>query len=96
MTTKPKNPKRYLTAAIWTSAVATIIFMGFYLQILFTSPILHPPVGWQKVSPQLRYESAVAELEIVRDLLACASFGFMMLAFMIWSYLKGRKSETDI
>jgi hypothetical protein len=96
MTTKPKPPKRYLTLAIWFSAVAAIIFMGIYLRILFTSYILHPPVGWQNVSPQLRYQSAVSELEIVLDLLPVAAFGFMILAYLIWSYMKERKAGTDL
>lgn len=96
MTTKPKSPKRYLTIAIWFSAVAAIIFMGIYMRILFTSYILHPPVGWQNVSPQLRYESAVSELRIVLDLLPVAAFCFMILTYMIWLYLKERKIRTDL
>jgi hypothetical protein len=94
MNTKPKNPKRHLTIAIWFSMIAMVVFVGLYVQELCIAP-LHPRDGLQHLSAEERYEMATAHLRIVIDLLPIAAFFFMSLAYMIWRYLRERKDETD-
>ena len=90
MSTTPKNPKRHLIIAMWSSLIAMIVFVGLYVQEFCIAP-LHPPEGWQHLSAEERYRMTIEHLRVVIDLLPIAAFMFMLPDYCIWRYFREQR-----
>jgi hypothetical protein len=94
MATQPKPSKLYLAIAFWLSLASMVCYIGIYAWWLY-SWVLHPPLGWERVALQFRYEATLEQLKNALGLLPIVAFNFMLIAYLIREHTRAKKEPAE-